>query len=260
MAVDIERAEGVATITLNRPEAMNAFGTPQLERLLAVLRDLRADRTVRCVVLTGAGERAFAAGADIKAMAAFSPREGLAFGRLGHAVVAAVEDLPKPVIAAVNGFALGGGCELALACDLRLASETARFAQPEVGLGIPPGWGGTQRLPRLVGPGLAAELIFTGRRVAADEALRIGLVNAVHPADRLLPEATALARRIAAQSPRALAAAKRAMSLAFGPRETGLAAEVALFGQSFGTDDQREGMRAFVEKRAPDFVADDRVS
>ena len=253
MAVDLERAEGVATITLNRPKALNAFDTGQLERLLEMLREVRDDRAVRCVILTGAGDRAFAAGADIKAMADFSPHDGLAFGRLGQAVTAAVEGLPQPVIAAVNGFAFGGGCELALACDLRLASETAQFAQPEVSLGIPPGWGGTQRLPRLVGPGLAAELILTGRRVAADEALRIGLVNAVHPADRLLPEATALARSIAANSPRAVSAAKRAMSLAFGTPDNGLAAELALFDQSFGTADQREGMRAFVEKRPATF-------
>ncbi len=255
MAVDVERAEGVATVTLNRPEALNAFDTAHLERLLAVLRELRGDRSVRCLILTGAGARAFAAGADIKEMAELSPQAGLAFGRLGHAVTAAVEALPQPVIAAVNGYAFGGGCELALACDLRLAADTAQFAQPEVGLGIPPGWGGTQRLPRLVGPGLAAELIFTGRRVAADEALRIGLVNAIYPAAHLLPEATALARRIAANSPRALAAAKQAMALAFaGDPGAGLAAELDLFGRSFATADQREGMGAFVAKRPPAFT------
>lgn len=253
MAVDVERAEGVATITLNRPEALNAFDTAQLERLQAALRDVRGDRSVRCVVLTGAGGPAFAAGADIKQMVDLDSRSGLAFGRLGQAVTAAVEGLPQPVVAAVNGYAFGGGCELALACDLRLASETAQFAQPEVSLGIPPGWGATQRLPRLVGPGVAAELIFTGRRVAADEALRIGLVNAVHPVERLLPEAAALARRIAANSPRAVAAAKRALVLAFAHPGAGLAAELALFGESFGSADQREGMTAFVEKRPPVF-------
>ena len=257
MAVDVERAEGIATVTMNRPDALNAFDTTQLERLLNALRELRADRAVRCVVLTGAGDRAFAAGADIREMAELSPLAGLAFGRLGHAVTAAVEGLPQPTIAAVNGYALGGGCELALACDIRLAAENAQFAQPEAGLGIPPGWGGTQRLPRLVGPGLAAELIFTGRRVAADEALRIGLVNAVYPADQLLPEATKLARRIAANSPRAVAAAKQLMALAFaGDPGAGLAAELTLFGQSFGSADQREGMRAFVEKRSPVFTGE----
>ena len=257
MAIDVERAESVATVTLNRPEALNAFDTAQLERLLAVLRKLREDRSVRCVVLTGAGDRAFAAGADIKVMVELSAQAGLAFGRLGHAATAAVEALPQPAIAAVNGYAFGGGCELALACDIRLAAEQAQFAQPEVGLGIPPGWGGTQRLPRLVGPGLAAELIFTGRRVAAEEALRIGLVNAVYPADRLMPEATAMARRIAAHSPRALAAAKQAMALAFGGDPgAGLAAELDLFGRSFATADQREGMRSFVEKRSPVFTGE----
>ncbi|CAA9569401.1 MAG: Enoyl-CoA hydratase [uncultured Thermomicrobiales bacterium] len=249
MAVNIERNEGVATVTLNRPEALNAFDVAQLERLLATLRELRDDRAVRCVIVTGAGEKAFAAGADIKEMAELSPQAGLAHGRLGHAVADALEGLPQPTIAAVNGYAFGGGCELALACDLRLAAANAQFAQPEVTLGIPPGWGATQRLPRLVGPGVAAELIFTGRRVAADEALRLGLVNAIHPA-RLLPEATALARRIAANSPTALRAAKRALSRAFaGDPAVGLATELALFGQAFGTEDQREGMRAFIEKR-----------
>ena len=255
MAVEVERADGVATVTLNRPQALNAFDTPQLQRLLEAIRGLREERAVRCVVLTGAGDKAFAAGADIKEMAAKSETEAMAFGRLGHAVTAAVEGLPQPTIAAVNGYAFGGGCELALACDIRLASKRAQFSQPEVELGIPPGWGGTQRLPRLVGPGRAAELIFTGRRVAADEALRIGLVNAVYPADTLLAEATAMARRIAENSPRAIAAAKRALSLAFaGNPAAGLATEAALFAESFGTEDQREGMQAFVEKRRAAFT------
>lgn len=254
MAVEIERAAGVATVTLARPAALNAFDTAQLERLLAALGELRRAGAVRCLVLTGAGDKAFAAGADIKQMADLSPAAGLAFGRLGQAVTAAVEGLPQPTIAAVNGYAFGGGCELALACDIRLASERALFAQPEVSLGIPPGWGGSQRLPRLVGPGLAAELIFTGRRVGADEALRIGLVNAVYPPDQLLPEARKLAAAIAANSPTAVRAAKAAMTLARGgDPAAGLAAELDLFGRAFGTADQREGMRAFVEKRAPSF-------
>ena len=255
MAIEITRAEGVATVTLNRPEALNAFSTAQLEALLATFRELRADAAMRCVIVTGAGEKSFAAGADIKEMVDMSPAAGLAFGRLGHAMTAAAESLPQPTIAAVNGFAFGGGCELALACDLRLASTNAVFGQPEVTIGIPPGWGGSQRLPRLVGPGLAAELIFTGRRVAAEEALRIGLVNAVYPADQLLPEAMKLARQIAANSPRAVRAAKRAMALAFaGDPAAGLATELALFGSTFGSADQREGMRAFVEKRAATFT------
>jgi len=257
MSVYVTHSNGIATLTLNRPAVLNAFDTAQLERLLAMLRDLRADRAVRCLIITGAGEKAFAAGADIKEMVELSPQAGLAFGWLGHAVTGVVVGFPCPTIAAVNGYAFGGGCELALACDIRLASEGALFAQPEVSLGIPPGWGGTQRLPRLVGPGLAAELIFTGRRVAADEALRIGLVNAVYPPDRLLPEAQALAAKIAANSPRAVRTAKAALALAFaGDPAAGLAAELDLFGRAFATPDQREGMTAFVDKRPPVFTGE----
>jgi enoyl-CoA hydratase len=257
MAIEVVRADGVATVTISRTEALNAFNTAQLEALLETLRSLREERAVRCVVITGAGEKAFAAGADIKEMVDLAPPAALAFGRLGHAVMAAVEGLPQPVIAAVNGYAFGGGCELALACDIRLAAANAVFAQPEVGLGIPPGWGGTQRLARLVGPGQAAELIFTGRRVGAEEALRIGLVNAVYPADRLLPEALAMAGKIAANSPRAVRLAKQALALAFaGEPAAGLAAELDLFASSFGRADQREGMRAFVEKRPAAFTGE----
>ena len=256
MAVDVEHGDGIATVRLNRPQVLNAFDTAQLRRLLDAFRALREERTVRCVILTGAGDKAFAAGADIKEMVEKSEAQALEFGRLGHAVTAAVEGLPQPTIAAVNGYAFGGGCELVLACDIRLASDRAQFSQPEVGLGIPPGWGGTQRLPRLIGPGRAAELIFTGRRVAAEEALRIGLVNAVYPTDRLLPEAETLARTIAANSPRAIRAAKQAMAVAFtGPAASGLESELALFGASFGTADRREGMQAFIEKRAARFTA-----
>lgn len=255
MAVDIEIAAAVATITLNRPEALNAFNTAQMELLLAALRQIRGDDGVRCVIVTGAGERSFAAGADIKEMVNLSASESLAFGRLGHAITKGLADLPQPTIAAVNGFAFGGGCELALAADIRLAAETAVFAQPEVSLGVPPGWGGTQRLPRLIGPGLAAELIFTGRRVDAAEALRIGLVNAVYPAAELRAAAMDLARKIAASSPRANRAAKQAMTVAFGSTAAaGLESELALFAGSFGTADQREGMGAFVEKRKPVFA------
>jgi enoyl-CoA hydratase len=167
-----------------------------------------------------------------------------------------VELLPQPVIAAVNGFAFGGGCELAIACDIRLAAENARFAQPEVGLGIPPGWGGTQRLPRLIGAGFAAEMIYTGRHVHAGEALRIGLVNAVHPLDQLMPTARAMAEQIANNSPVAVQASKRLISLAIsGDQGAGLAAEVTSFGAAFAGPDQREGMHAFLEKRSASFDA-----
>lgn len=257
MAVDVSHQDGIAVVTMNRPEALNAFNTEQLHLMLTALRTLRGDKSVRCVIITGAGDRAFAAGADIKEMVDKSPPEGLAFGRLGHSVVNTIEALPQPTIAAVNGYAIGGGNEIALACDIRLASENAIFAQPEVSLGIPPGWGATQRLPRLIGPGLAAELILSGRRVKAEEALRIGLVNAVYPPDQLMPRALELARQIAAHSPRALATAKRLMSLAFGTAVTsGLDTEARLFGEAFGTADQREGMRAFLEKRSPVFTVE----
>ena len=255
MAVDVEVANGVATVTMNRPEALNAFNSEQLHRMIVALKQVRDDASVRCVILTGAGERAFAAGADIKEMAQKSQEEGLAFARLGHEIGNLAEGMSKPTIAAVNGFALGGGCELALACDIRIASENAVFAQPEVSLGIPPGWGGTQRLTRLVGPGHAAELILTGRRVKADEALRIGLVNAVYPADQLLSEARRMAETIVKQSPRALSAAKALMQIAFnGDVRAGLDTEAQVFSQAFGTEDQREGMTAFVEKRTPSFT------
>jgi enoyl-CoA hydratase len=257
MAVDVEIDGGVAVVTMNRPEALNAFNSEQLDLLGAAFHALSQDRAVRVVILTGAGDRAFAAGADIKEMVDLTPAEALAFGRKGHAITSAVERLPQPVIAAVNGYAFGGGCELAIACDIRLAAENARFAQPEVSLGIPPGWGGTQRLPRLIGPGLAAEMIFTGRQVHAEDAYRIGLVNAVHPLDRLMPATREMAADIARKSPSALHAAKTLMAFAFtGDPAAGLAAEVANFGAAFAAPDRSEGMRAFVEKRAPDFASD----
>lgn len=255
MAIDVTRDGAVATVIMNRPEALNAFDSEQLEALLAAFREVRNEHGVRCVILTGAGEKSFAAGADIKQMVALDEQGGRAFGTLGHAVASAIEALPQPVIAAVNGYAFGGGCELALACDFRLCAENAVFAQPEVSLGIPPGWGGSQRLPRAVGSGMAAELILTGRRVTADEALRIGLVNAVYPLAELAPAAVALANQIAANSPLAVRAAKAAMARAFaGEPALGLKAEVAVFAAAFATEDQHEGMTAFVEKRKPVFV------
>lgn len=254
MAIDLERRGPIAIVTMNRPEALNAFNGEQLRLLAETFDEIGNDGSIRCVVLTGAGERAFAAGADIKEMKDLDGVSGLAFGRAGHRATRSVEELPQPVIAAVNGFALGGGCELALAADIRLASENAVFAQPEVTLGIPPGWGGSQRLPRLVGPGLAAELIFTGRRVKADEALRIGLVNAVYPLAQLLDEATKLAETIAANSPLAVRSAKQLVRLAFnGQTIDGLDTEARAFGEAFTTGDQKEGMTAFVEKRAATF-------
>lgn len=254
MTVDIERDGAVALLTVNRPEALNAFNSEQLDALLARVREVSADPAIRAAIVTGAGERAFVAGADIKEMQAKTPLEAKAFAELGHAVCLAIERAPQPVIAAVNGFALGGGCEIALACDIRLASERAQFGQPEVSLGIFPGWGGTQRLPRLVGAGVAKEVIFTGRRVGAEEALRIGLVNAVHPPDDLLPKARELAAQIAAQGPLGVRHAKAAINHAFGETGGGFEHEVQLFALLFGTADQREGMGAFVERRAAQFT------
>lgn len=255
MAIDLEQIEaGIAVVTVSRPESLNALNADELRLLISRLGEVKADSSIRALILTGAGDRAFVAGADIKAMATMSSEEGREFGTLGHTAANAIEALPQPVIAAVNGFALGGGCELALACDIRIASEKAVFAQPEVSLGIPPGWGASQRLPRLVGPGVAAELILTGRRVKADEALRIGFVNAVVPAEELLTKAKEVARSIAANSPMAVRAAKQLMRLAFnGNTARGLEAELEAFGLAFGTDDQREGMAAFVEKRVASF-------
>lgn len=254
MAIDLERRGPVAIVTMNRPEALNAFNGEQLRLLAETFDEIGTDAEIRCVILTGAGERAFAAGADIKEMKDLDGVSGLAFGRAGHRATRSVEELPQPVIAAVNGFALGGGCELALAADIRLASENAVFAQPEVTLGIPPGWGGSQRLPRLVGPGLASELIFTGRRVKSEEALRIGLVNAVYPLDQLMDVAIQLAESIAANSPLAVRSAKQLIRLAFNGQTTnGLDSEARAFGEAFTTADQKEGMTAFVEKRAAAF-------
>ncbi len=254
MAIEMERRGSIAVVTMSRPEALNAFNNEQLRLLAETFDEIANDGSIRVVILTGAGERAFAAGADIKEMKDLDGEGGTAFGRAGHRATRSVEELPQPVIAAVNGFALGGGCELALAADIRLASENAVFAQPEVSLGIPPGWGGSQRLPRLVGAGIASELILTGRRVKAEEALRIGLVNAVYPLDQLMTEATTLAETIAANSPLAVRSAKQLMRLAFnGQTIDGLATEAGAFGAAFTTNDQKEGMTAFVEKRAATF-------
>lgn len=254
MSIDLERRGAIAIVTMNRPEALNAFNHDQLRSIADTFDRIGNDGSIRCVILTGAGERAFAAGADIKEMKDLDGEGGLAFGRLGHRATRSVEQLPQPVIAAVNGFALGGGCELALAADIRLASENAVFAQPEVSLGIPPGWGGSQRLPRLVGPGFASEMILSGRRVKADEALRVGLVNSVWPLDQLMAEATKLAGAIAANSPLAVRSAKQLVGLAFnGQTIDGLETEARAFGAAFTTNDQKEGMTAFVEKRSAVF-------
>ena len=219
------------------------------------LRELAGDPEIRAVVLTGAGDRAFAAGADIKEMEAMTVSEAQAWGELGHEAGRLLETMPKPTIAAVNGFALGGGCELALACDVRHASENAKLGQPEVNIGIVPGWGGTQRLARAVGIGIAKELVYTGRIVDAEEALHIGLVNAVFPREELMEKALELARALAAKSPLVLAAAKELLNRSLqGDLDEGLRDEARRFAELFASEDQKEGMRAFVEKREPRFT------
>jgi enoyl-CoA hydratase len=254
MSIDLERDGAIAMLTVNRPDRLNALATSDLNDLRETLRSIGGDRAVRAVIFTGAGERAFIAGADIREMSAFSSDQALAFGRLGHAVASAIEHLPQPVIAAVNGFAFGGGCELALAADIRIASVNAEFSQPEVKLGIPPGWGGSQRLPRIVGPGYAAEMILTGKRIDAMEALRIGIVNSVHEPGALIDAARAVALQIVENSPNAVRLAKSLMSAEQRQDPVvGLDAEAHAFASAFDHPDQRVGMTAFLEKRRATF-------
>ena len=237
------------TLILNRPESLNALNDQVLDDLSAALNAVDLD-TVRCLILTGAGEKAFAAGADIAAMADMTPEEAAAFSRRGNEVFRRIETFPLPTIAAVNGYAMGGGCELAMACDLRLCSETAVFGQPEVTLGITPGFGGTQRLMRLVGMGKAKELIFSARNVKAPEALEMGLVNAVYPPEELLPAAKKLGARIAKNAPIAVRACKAAMNEGIDlPMGEAVDAEIREFSGCFETEDQKRGMAAFLSKQ-----------
>jgi enoyl-CoA hydratase len=252
--IDVAREDGIAVLTVNRPDALNALDAATLTELRDRLREVAEDEDVRVVLLTGAGERAFVAGADIKYMSGLDVHEAREWGRLGQEAGSLLETMPKPAIAAVNGFALGGGCELALACDFRNAASTAKLGQPEVNLGIIPGWGGTQRLARAVGIGLAKELVLTGRMVDADEAQRIGLVNAVFEPGELMPKTLETARALATKGPLALAASKRALNRALaGDHAENLEREAEDFGQLFASDDAKEGMTAFAEKREPTF-------
>jgi enoyl-CoA hydratase len=251
--IRVDREDAVAVVTVDRQEALNALDLPTLTELRDRLRDLAADEDARVVILTGAGEKAFVAGADIKYMSGLGVNEAKAWGALGHEAGRLLETMPKPTIAAVNGFALGGGCELALACDIRYAASTAKLGQPEVNLGIIPGWGGTQRLARVCGLGVAKELIFTGRVVDAEEALRIGLVNGVH--DPVLDKARETATQLASKSPVALRLMKELANRALGgDHAANLEAEGDSFGELFASEDAKEGMTAFVEKRDPRFV------
>jgi enoyl-CoA hydratase len=244
----------VALVTVDRPKALNALDSATLHELEAALAQVGRDPEVRALILTGSGEKAFVAGADIAEMAGYTTAQGLAFAQLGHRVLSALEGLSIPTIAAVNGFALGGGCELALACDLIYASTNARLGLPEVSLGVIPGFGGTQRLTRLVGRARAKELIFTGQPVDAERAREVGLVLAVLPQAELLAHCRKVAATIATRGPLALAQAKRAIDQGADlPLGAGNELERQAFGVLFGTEDQKEGMQAFLAKRPPTF-------
>lgn len=248
--VEIQKNGKTAVLTINRPEALNALNSQVLNDLKAALDELKKEADLRCLIITGAGPKSFVAGADIGEMYTMNPKKGEAFGIAGNKVMSQVASFPCPVIAAVNGYALGGGFELALACDLRLASEKARFAFPETGLGITPGFGGTQRLARLVGPALASELIFTGRTVKADEALAKGMVSQVCAPEELLDKAQELADTIAGRAPIAIRQAKKAIRGGLDlTLEKGLDYESECFGECFDSEDQKNAMKAFVEKQ-----------
>ncbi len=250
-----EKRDGIGYVTLNRPEKLNTLNNQVMEELDACFQVLRDDDEVKVVIVTGAGQKAFVAGADVKELAEKAPLQGKETSERGQRVFASIEDLGKPVIAAVNGYALGGGCELALACTLRIASEAARFGQPEVKLGIIPGYGGTQRLARLVGKGRALELILTGDPVNAQEAYRIGLVNQVVPAEGLTATAEDLARKIMANAPVAVRLAMEAVNHGLEmTQKEGQFLEATLFALCCTTADMKEGTRAFLEKRPAKFV------
>ena len=250
--IKVEMSERLATITLNRPEALNALNAKMLSELTMAFEHLSMAADVGAIILTGAGDKAFAAGADIKDMAGLNGMEMQRFSEKGRRLEDVMAACSKPILAAINGYALGGGCELALACDIRIASDRAKLGQPEVNIGIIPGFGGSQRLPRLVGAGWAAELVFTGDSIDASTAERIGLVNRVVPHDRLMHEARALASKILAKGPAAIALAKACLRAAQEmPLAAGLAFETSAFGLVGTTQDKEEGIRAFLEKRAP---------
>ena len=254
MPIDVERSGGTAVVTVNRPDALNALDLAHASELRDRLAGLAVDEGVRAVLVTGAGDKAFVAGADIKYMHGLGVLDARRWAELGHEIGALLETMPKPTVAAVNGYALGGGCEVALACDIRLASTRARLGQPEVNLGVFPGWGGSVRLARTTSLGFAKELVLTGRMVEADEALARGLVNVVMEPDDLLPRALELCAGFAGKSPLALAYAKEATNLALqGDHRANLETEARLFSMLFATEDQKEGMAAFSDKREPEF-------
>ena len=250
----LERDGAVAIVTVNRPQVLNALNFATIDELRRAALSLKHDAGVRAIVITGAGEKAFVAGADINELAVQTPAQGREHALRGQHVFDLVENLGKPVIAAINGYALGGGCELAMACTLRLAADTARLGQPEINLGLIPGYGGTQRLARLIGKGPALEMLLTGRHITAQEALDLGLVNRVVPAASLVAEARTLAAELALKAPLAvqyiIEAVQRGLEVSFDKAQF---LEATLFGLVSSTDDMREGTKAFLEKRKPDF-------
>ena len=246
--ITYEQEGQVGIVTINRPKALNALNSQVLEEIEATFKAIDLD-AVRAVILTGAGEKSFVAGADIGEMSTLTKAEGEAFGKKGNDVFRMIETFPIPVIAAVNGFALGGGCEISMSCDIRICSENAVFGQPEVGLGITPGFGGTQRLARLVGPGMAKQMIYTARNIKADEAFRIGLVNAVYPQEELMAAAKKMAAGIAKNAPIAVRACKKAINDGLeADMDDAIVIEEKLFGSCFETDDQKYGMAFFLDK------------
>ncbi|MBN4069971.1 MAG: crotonase [Alkaliphilus sp.] len=249
-----EKQESIATITIDRPKALNALNRDTLTELSLLLEEIKKDKEIRVVIITGNG-KAFVAGADITEMMGMTAIEGHEWSLFGQGVFNKIEELPQPVIAAVNGFALGGGCELAMACDIRIASEKAKFGQPEVSLGIIPGFAGTQRLPRLVGLGVAKELLYSGKMIDANEAYRIGLANKVVPVEDLLNEVNVLAKQIAKPATYAVQMCKKAVNTGMSTDlSTASKYESALFGQTFSSDDKKEGMEAFLQKRKAEFT------
>lgn len=250
----LEMEDRIAILSINRPKALNALNAATLLEIKNAVEQVAADPKIDALIITGTGDKAFVAGADITFMQNLPTMEARAFAILGQQVFRFIETMEKPVIAAVNGFALGGGCELCMACDIRLAADNALFGQPEVGLGITPGYGGTQRLPRLIGEGRAKELIYSAINIDAAEAYRIGLVNHVYPVDNLMEEAKKLARKITSKAPIAVRLCKTQINRGMQTDlDTAMIIEADLFGLCFATEDQREGVTAFIEKRKPNF-------
>ena len=254
MAIKISKNNQIGILTINRPDSLNAMNREVLLEFINELKKLQSEKDIRVIIITGSGEKAFIAGADIKLMQKMNREEAFEFANLGQELANLIEKSAKPVIAAVNGYALGGGCEIALSCHLRIASDNAIFAQPEVKIGLLPGWGGTQRLPRIIGSGLANEIILTGRNVLAKEALDIGLVNKVVPQEELMNTCFDIANAILKNSPNAIAESIKLIRLAAGTNlEKGLSKEAKSFSKLFETEETAEGLTAFVEKRPPKF-------